>query len=522
MSVATETIHQTSSEFIQIVAMSESGSEASKAAKKREYNRNAQRVFRQRRKEHLNKLEAAQRELNSIQVEEVERLRRENQALAQENESLKAAYGSQASSPGPTMSPGEVRGSPSGYMAYGTAPGGYLGPVSGAPSYTPGPVTVSMPQPATTPLSSASSDPSTLVVVVPNNIREIHPDFGRGAGDSGKSTVLKQLKLINGGGYSGEDRWYFKGVIFANMVRSMQAILEAMDVFEIPFANPTVDRHATTIFAQTQRTAPAELSPEVYLAIRVLWADGGVQECFSRCSEFQVCDSAQYTPPDRMAYNSYFDAIDRIASPNFLPNDQDILRSRHKTTGVAEFSFTSSKSPKDTGTLYRVIDVGGQRSERKKWMHFFEGVDLVLFLVALSEYDQTLYEDGSVNRLQEAVDLFRSVCYESPWFRGNTAVKVVFNKTDLFRDKLRRSPLEVYFPDYQASITMSVVTDMAWLIPSKPIGGSDYAAACRYISDKFTMWPPAGHLQTRRPDSFICATDTAQVRMLMDSVVGTL
>ncbi|KIX95466.1 uncharacterized protein Z520_08983 [Fonsecaea multimorphosa CBS 102226] len=313
-----------------------------------------------------------------------------------------------------------------------------------------------------------------------------------GAGDSGKSTVLKQLKLINGGGYSGEDRWYFKGVIFANMVRSMQAILEAMDVFEIPFANPTVDRHATTIFAQTQRTAPAELSPEVYLAIRVLWADGGVQECFSRCSEFQVCDSAQY----------YFDAIDRIASPNFLPNDQDILRSRHKTTGVAEFSFTSSKSPKDTGTLYRVIDVGGQRSERKKWMHFFEGVDLVLFLVALSEYDQTLYEDGSVNRLQEAVDLFRSVCYESPWFRGNTAVKVVFNKTDLFRDKLRRSPLEVYFPDYQ--------------------GGSDYAAACRYISDKFTMWPPAGHLQTRRPDSFICATDTAQVRMLMDSVVGTL
>ncbi|KIW31433.1 uncharacterized protein PV07_03083 [Cladophialophora immunda] len=173
MSVATEIIHQTNSEIIQIVAMSESGSEASKAAKKREYNRNAQRVFRQRRKEHLSKLEAAQRELNSIQVEEVERLRRENQALAQENESLKAAYGSQASSPGPTMSPGEVRGSPSGYMAYGAAPGGYLGPVSGAPSYVPGPVPVSVPQPATTPLSSASSDPSTLVVVVPNNIREI-------------------------------------------------------------------------------------------------------------------------------------------------------------------------------------------------------------------------------------------------------------------------------------------------------------------------------------------------------------
>ncbi|OCT52190.1 hypothetical protein CLCR_08781 [Cladophialophora carrionii] len=174
MSVATQIIHQSTSKLLHIVDMSESGSEASKAAKKREYNRNAQRVFRQRRKEHLSKLEASQRELNNIQVEEVERLRRENQALVQENESLKAAYGSQASSPGPTtMSPSEVRGSPSGYLAYGATPGGFLGPVAASQPFVSGAVSVSLPAPATTPLSSTSSDPSNLVVVVPNNIREI-------------------------------------------------------------------------------------------------------------------------------------------------------------------------------------------------------------------------------------------------------------------------------------------------------------------------------------------------------------
>lgn len=122
----------------------------------------------------MSKLEAAQRELNSIQVEEVERLRRENQALAQENESLKAAYGSQASSPGPTVSPGEIRGSPSGYLPYGApAATGYLAPVGVTHPYVQSPVPASLPPPASTPMSTASTDPSSLVVVVPNNIREI-------------------------------------------------------------------------------------------------------------------------------------------------------------------------------------------------------------------------------------------------------------------------------------------------------------------------------------------------------------
>ncbi len=127
----------------------------------------------QRRKEHLSKLEAAQRELNSIQVEEVERLRRENQLLAQENETLKAAYGSQASSPGPSISPAEIRGSPSGYLAYGPSSGGYLGPVVATPSFVPGAVPVSLPPSTSTSMSGTSNDVGNIVVVVPNNIREI-------------------------------------------------------------------------------------------------------------------------------------------------------------------------------------------------------------------------------------------------------------------------------------------------------------------------------------------------------------
>lgn len=42
-----------------------------------------------------------------------------------------------------------------------------------------------------------------------------------------------------------------------------------------------------------------------------------------------------------------------------------------------------------------MFDVGGQRSERKKWIHCFENVTSIIFCVALSEYDQVLLEESS-------------------------------------------------------------------------------------------------------------------------------
>jgi guanine nucleotide-binding protein G(o) subunit alpha len=117
-------------------------------------------------------------------------------------------------------------------------------------------------------------------------------------------------------------------------------------------------------------TEPFE--PELLEAMKRLWTDGGVQTCFHRSNEYQLNDSAKY----------FLDKLEEIGQANYLPSTQDILRTRVKTTGIVEINF----SFKDLN--FRVFDVGGQRSERKKWIHCFEDVTAIIFIVALSEYDQ--------------------------------------------------------------------------------------------------------------------------------------
>ncbi|KHJ84352.1 g-protein alpha subunit [Oesophagostomum dentatum] len=115
-----------------------------------------------------------------------------------------------------------------------------------------------------------------------------------------------------------------------------------------------------------------------------LWADSGVQECFARSNEYQLNDSAKY----------FLDDLERLGEATYQPTEQDILRTRVKTTGIVEVHFTFKN------LNFKLFDVGGQRSERKKWIHCFEDVTAIIFCVAMSEYDQVLHEDETtVSRL---------------------------------------------------------------------------------------------------------------------------
>lgn len=300
-----------------------------------------------------------------------------------------------------------------------------------------------------------------------------------GAGESGKSTLVKQMKIIHGDGYTPEELKSYKPTICDNLVHSMRAVIEAMGALHINLGDQDNRKHVKALLSFAEVGPQNGLSPELSAAIKALWQDAGVQECFRRSNEYQLNDSAEY----------YFTAIDRIAQLGYVPTPQDVLRSRVRTTGIIETTF------RHKDLIYRVVDVGGQRSERRKWIQCFDDVTAVIFVTALSGYDMKLFEDQETNRIHESLTLFEAICNNK--FFVNTAMILFLNKTDLFAQKIARIPLRKYFPEYEG-----------------PDG--DAAAAKKFILGMFKRL----NKNPGKPiyEHFTCATDTNNIRHVFDAV----
>jgi guanine nucleotide-binding protein G(i) subunit alpha len=168
-----------------------------------------------------------------------------------------------------------------------------------------------------------------------------------------------------------------------------------------------------------------------------------------------------------------------------------------------------------------MFDVGGQRSERKKWIHCFEAVTCIIFCVALSEYDQVLLEVNNINRMEESLTLFGSIV-NSAWFT-RTSIVLFLNKIDIFRRKLLTVPLERYYPDYAGTLPTSS--------SNTHLGGPDPGKAAKYILYRFSqmkqrsdmmVYPqyPLSHYNSN--SSLTQATDTSNIRLVFAAVKETI
>jgi guanine nucleotide-binding protein G(i) subunit alpha len=304
-----------------------------------------------------------------------------------------------------------------------------------------------------------------------------------GAGESGKSTIAKQMKIIHEAGYSKEECLQYRPVVHNNTIQSLLAIIKAMDQLKIEFADISRKEDSRQLFTIAGASQDSEISPELAAIMKRLWQDRGLQLCFSRSREYLLNDSAAY----------YLNALDRISQPNYIPSQQDVLRTRVKTTGIVETQFSFK------GLHFKMFDVGGQRSERKKWIHCFEGVTAIIFCVALSGYDLVLAEDEEMNRMTESMKLFDSIC-NNKWF-VETSIILFLNKKDLFEEKISKSPLTICFPEYTGSNT--------------------YEEAAAYIKMKFESQKKQ---KTTKEiyTHFTCATDTNNIQFVFDAVTDVI
>nr|P53359.2 RecName: Full=Guanine nucleotide-binding protein G(o) subunit alpha [Manduca sexta]CAA88905.1 alpha subunit, Go, heterotrimeric guanyl nucleotide binding protein [Manduca sexta] len=305
-----------------------------------------------------------------------------------------------------------------------------------------------------------------------------------GAGESGKSTIVKQMKIIHESGFTNEDFKQYRPVVYSNTIQSLVAILRAMPTLGITYANKDRESDGKMVFDVIQRMEDTEpFSEELLAAMKRLWADAGVQECFGRSNEYQLNDSAKY----------FLDDLDRLGARDYQPTEEDILRTRVKTTGIVEVHFSFKN------LNFKLFDVGrGQRSERKKWIHCFEDVTAIIFCVAMSEYDQVLHEDETTNRMQESLKLFDSIC-NNKWFT-DTSIILFLNKKDLFEEKIRKSPLTICFPEYTRAY-------------------QEYGEAAAYIRSQFEA---KNNSTTKEIYCHMTATDTNNNQFVFDAVTDVI
>ncbi|GIY14759.1 guanine nucleotide-binding protein G(s) subunit alpha [Caerostris darwini] len=261
-----------------------------------------------------------------------------------------------------------------------------------------------------------------------------------GAGESGKSTIIKQMRILHTGGFSDSERADKILDVKRNILESIKELIVAMSRLKPPEQLSDESNKANLEYIEAISLIENYSFPqEFYDCVIRLWSDPGVQRTFFRMNEFLFIDSAKY----------FLDKVHLIRKDDYIPSDQDILHCRKRTTEIQRIEF-AVKVPKKYGGGYQsfwMFDVGGQRGERRKWIQVFDGITAILFLVASSDFDLKLREDPLVNRLQESLALFQDI-WKSRFLKESGFI-LFLNKQDQLQDKIKRGArIQDNFPEY--------------------------------------------------------------------------
>ncbi|KAJ6231793.1 guanine nucleotide-binding protein g(o) subunit alpha [Anaeramoeba flamelloides] len=336
-------------------------------------------------------------------------------------------------------------------------------------------------------LSSSEKDPeNTQNKKINKKLKQVENDISNninllliGPGDSGKSTIERQMRIIHSDGFSKKEKEKYKAVIYNNILENLKILVEMIKTLNFDDLPKEIEEMTEEIFLLN---GESEFNNEIGDKIEQIWKSPSVQKAFDNRAKFHV--------PDTLSY--YLDKIGDISEPDYQPSQDDILHCRVRTTGITQTKFTISSQS------FTIVDVGGQRCERRKWINCFENITAVIFVASMSEYNQQLFEDEEMNRMHESLLLFEEIT-SSRWFRESSFI-LFLNKVDLFKKKIKKFKLKTCFPKYK--------------------GKNNFEEASEYIKSKFLE--KIKDKEQKIYTHFTCATDTTNVRFVFDAVKDIL
>ncbi|KAF8555617.1 G-alpha-domain-containing protein [Imleria badia] len=291
-----------------------------------------------------------------------------------------------------------------------------------------------------------------------------------GQSESGKSTTLKNFRMRFARDKWVQERASWRTVLQLNLVHSVNTILEALqDAFDddeeedpLPFTDkhhllrvklrplrgvegdlkrllgvkaedmpelspptsPRLSPRASTefyvrsrnwrSFLQASRIDDAESSrrpikhdgvssqdvTEVITSCKnniiALWSDHLIREMLQRYS-VRLEDSASF----------FLDNAERLATRDYEPTDDDIVRARLRTLDIQEYELNVAEDGESQ--TWKIYDVGGSRTQRNAWLPYFDQVNAIIFLAPISCFDERLEEDPRVNRLEDSFILWKAI-----------------------------------------------------------------------------------------------------------------
>eukprot|EP01084_Bolivina_argentea_P307164 530869_1 len=268
-----------------------------------------------------------------------------------------------------------------------------------------------------------------------------------GPGGSGKSTVLKQMEKIYRGQVQNKILKDAAQYIRQNILEDIYDLATQNAILKASHPSCELSQQSQEICTQIAslkggHLEETELTPQLAQSICILWNDPGLQHTYNIRKTSHIMDNAPY----------FFSNIKRISSERYITNFEDYVRVRHRTTGIieSEFDVDVDNSNNNNKWKFKVTDVGGQRTERKKWLRCFTDIHAIIYVMSLAAYDQTLFEDHTQNCYREAIYVFEKTMEHEAL--QSVDVIVFLNKNDLFVPKIKQIPFSVFDENFNKEL----------------------------------------------------------------------
>eukprot|EP01088_Endostelium_zonatum_P001069 TRINITY_DN11349_c0_g1_i1.p1 TRINITY_DN11349_c0_g1~~TRINITY_DN11349_c0_g1_i1.p1 ORF type:complete len:345 (-),score=57.47 TRINITY_DN11349_c0_g1_i1:151-1185(-) len=275
-------------------------------------------------------------------------------------------------------------------------------------------------------LSLSPSSPRT-----PRSARRQNPKLVLfGTKSSGKSTILKQLSILSSSGFGEKEKAHYKKLIEEFMMNTLQLLISKVD------RDNLCDESLELVEMIEQMSTEEDFfsfDSDVASGVSQLWNDRIIKEVFYREMKGGSYSNAEYFFNNALDFGNW----------NYEVNEQDILYVKNPSESIKRSDFEIYRSEVE------VITIGQMKSGRDAFspVNYLHSATGLVFVASLSDFDQ-VSKPNQTNKMSRSASLFKSIL-TNKLLPSTVPIILLFNKMDLFKQKLKTVNLQHFFPLYQ-------------------------------------------------------------------------